>query len=140
MKNFIKKKDRGSIIDSMFAPVLGAIAMALVVVIFANFMANIDRKNDVEQVARKYILIMETDGYLGSTDETALRQELAALGVSSIDLSGTTFTEVGYGEPVTLEIDGEMAIRSLGVGNGLSFRNDADTIDIHIEKTSTAKH
>ena len=65
-------------------------------------------KTEISQLARKYILRMETVGYLTTEDNTSLCQELSAAGVTEINLSGTTQSEVSYGVPITLQISGKL--------------------------------
>lgn len=103
----IMKKDCGNIGDVMMT---GLCILAMTVVMFA-YMDNvqlIQQKMEVSQLARKYILRMETVGYLTPQDRTMLTSQLQEIGVSEIDYEGTTLNIVGYGEVVLLQIQGKL--------------------------------
>lgn len=68
----------------------------------------IDRKTEINQIARKYILKMETVGMLTEPDKSALLEELAAAGASDVRLDGTTVHRVGYGSAIVLHISGKL--------------------------------
>lgn len=84
------------------------LAMTVVMLSYMDNVSLLHQKAEVGQVARKYILRMETVGYLTPSDRTALQQELTSLGVTEIDLEGTTLHEMSYGSPITLEIGGKL--------------------------------
>lgn len=84
------------------------LAMTVVMLSYMDNVSLLHQKAEVGQVARKYILRMETVGYLTPSDRTALQQELTSLGVTEIDLEGTTLYEMSYGSPITLEIGGKL--------------------------------
>lgn len=68
----------------------------------------IQQKSKVDQIARKYILRMETVGYLNVSDHALLCQELEEAGVTELELEGTTLQEVTYGEVIALRIRGKL--------------------------------
>lgn len=84
----------------------------------------IRQKTEVSQIARKYILRMETVGMLTDEDRTRLCEELAAAGVTGLQLDGTTFSQAGYGEPIVLQLQGNLK-------EGYAFTE---------KRVSTAKH
>ena len=64
-----KKKEAGSIIENMLVALIGIVmTTAFLVIIFGAF-ASISDKWNMNQVAREYLLIMETEGYLTATDK-----------------------------------------------------------------------
>ncbi len=101
------RKNKGNIASLMIAGIC-ILAMTVVMLSYMESVSLIQQKTEVSQLARKYILRMETVGYLTSDDATLLRQELAALGVTEISFSGTTLSEVSYGMPITLCIRGKL--------------------------------
>lgn len=88
----------------------GICVLAMVTVMLACFecVELLNRKAEVSQLARKYILRMETVGCLLQEDCTVLTMELEALGVTDIDYGGTTINAVSYGHPIALEIRGKL--------------------------------
>lgn len=99
--------EKGNIGD-LLSTGLCILAMTTVMLSFVKYTELIHRKSMVGQVARKYILRMETTGYLVPEDGEKMKTELAGLGVTQIDLSGTTRQNVGYGAPIALHISGKM--------------------------------
>ena len=84
------------------------LAMTVVMLSYMECVSLIHGKTEVNQLARKYILRMETVGYLTAEDKTALCQELDSMGVTEIDLSGTTLSQTSYGAPIYLQISGKL--------------------------------
>ena len=117
------KKKNGTVADLMAA---GLCMLAMMAVIL-SYMGNaklIGQKEQVSQIARKYILKMETQGVLTDADRIALAAELELAGVTDLRLDGTTVVPVAYGEQVVLMIRGKL-------GDGYEFEE---------KKVSTAKH
>ena len=81
------KKDQGNLMN-LFAPVLTIMALAVILVFFSGWMANISARDNVYQLSRRYILQMETEGCLNSTLEGRLRSDLADAGMRNISLAG----------------------------------------------------
>lgn len=84
------------------------LSMTVVMLSYVENVGLLHQKTEVSQLARKYILRMETVGYLMPEDETALRGELEALGVTEVCLEGTTLCAAAYGAPITLYIQGKL--------------------------------
>lgn len=125
---------------NLFPPLLTIVALAVMLVFFTGWMANLSARDHVYQLSRRYILQMETEGFLNSTLESSLRADLADAGMSNISLSGTTTSEVEYGNVIFLKITGDLDINSYSTTGFLRLvRNDA-TIPLNIELASTAKN
>lgn len=100
-------KEKGNIGDLVAT---GICILAMTTLMF-NYMDNISlimQKTEVSQIARKYILRMETMGMLADEDRAELCEELAAAGVTKLQLDGTTFVQAGYGEPIVLQLQGNL--------------------------------
>ena len=85
---------------------LFVICIAFVFVSFANCVRIINVKSSVSQISRKYILRMETCGYLTGPDKEDMCDELAMAGLETLSLGDTDMNRVGYGNPIKLEIRG----------------------------------
>ena len=83
---------------------------------------------------------METEGYLIPTDEEQLINELKDLGVKNINLTGTTLSNVGYGNKITLSVNGDLEIKKYNLNNLFSVNKEVSTLSINILKSSIAKH
>ena len=81
-------------------------------------------KAEVGQLARCYLLKMETVGYLAAQDQTQLTAELENLGMTGIDYEGSTLNPAGYGNDVVLQIHGRLG----------------ETYEIYEKRVSTAKN
>ncbi len=89
---------------------MGMCVLALTVVML-GYMENIrmiQTKAAVGQLARAYLLKMETVGYLEAPDRVQLTAELEAVGLTQIDYEGSTLEPVGYGNPIVLKIHGRL--------------------------------
>lgn len=101
------KKEAGNVGDFMAA----GICMLMLTALLLSYMDSIrliDEKSEVNQIARKYILKMESVGMLTETDSIMLYRELTDAGVSEVSLEGTTFVRAGYGEAIALCIKGKL--------------------------------
>ena len=101
----VRGKSKGSVMDFMTIGIT-ILAMAILWMAYMGMAQLLDTKTEVSQVARKYLLRMETVGYLNQTDQEKLITELAGLGVTKVELAGTTTTPVGYGESIYLMLEG----------------------------------
>lgn len=117
------KREKGNVGD-MIAAGLCMLAMTVVMLVYMKNAGLVNKKAAVDQVARKYILRMETAGHLTEADRTALLQELKSLGLAAPELTGTTVERVGYGQPIVLIIRGKLE----------------DGYEIEEKRVSTAKY
>ncbi len=116
-------KDCGNIGNIMVTGVF-VLAMVVVMLSFLDNMKLLQQKAEVDQLARRYILRMETVGGLLAEDRDRLVEELAAIGVTAVDLTGTTMDEAEYGSKIELRICGLVGGR----------------YEIEETRVSTAKH
>lgn len=119
--------------------------MALIVimamsVIVTSWMANIDSKDRVDLIARKYLLQMETKGYLTGEGEAGLLSELAENKMTHVSLEGTSRAEVGYGNIIELHITGFLEIYNYQFLSLFQIHTGKNTIPIEKHLTSTAKY
>lgn len=105
-ENALKKE--GGNIGEFLATLFILLAMTVVVLSYMDAMSLVQDKMEISQLARRYILEMETTGCMDSNQETCLRQALEQLGVTDISLEGTTINPVGYSEPIVIEIRGKI--------------------------------
>lgn len=95
------------------------------------------RKSRIE---RTYILYMETYGYLPYGKQVQLTQELSDLGVTNISYDGTTLTQAGYGQEITLSVTGLINTGGVGgIAEGFAFLREGEN-DFRIYQKSTAKN
>lgn len=134
------KKDNGNVM-SIFPAVFTIIAVTIMLVFYVGWMANVAKKDEVRQIGREYMLAMETEGRLSSSMESSMRSELAAKGLKNIDLSGTTTTDVGYGNEIFLCVKGDLDIHTYSTASGaFQLLQNAGSIPVRFTLESTAKH
>lgn len=133
------KKKEGSI-HKFAIPLLTLIAVFIIMMVYINYSADLNKKDKIDIIAREYLLRIETEGYLTSGDETQLLNDLQAIGVENVSLIGTTLTKVGYGNKISLVINGQLAVNNYTVNNLLSITKGTTKLNIAIDKSSTAKY
>ena len=101
------KKQKGNVGNLMITGIC-TLAMMVLMLSYLGHVELLNQKAEVDQLARKYILKMETVGYLTAEDRSMLVLELEDTGASELDFSGSTMSRVTYGMPVTLQIQGKL--------------------------------
>lgn len=136
----MRKKSRGNILDFL-SIMLTILAMSILVMAYLECTGLMMKKLEIGQISRKYILKMETDGYLDEQNKERMLKELEEAGMSKIDISGTTLQPVSYGDAVYLKIRGNVEGRILGTGDEI-WENGFKTATFYVEeeKMSTAKN
>lgn len=134
------KKKKGSTVNALVAMIV-IIAVVVLMMDFLYIVQIINYKEDIRQIARGYILEMETVGYLTPSGRTMLLQELSDKGLRNIDLDGTTQTEVGYGSDIVLSVQGDVPTKELDTSSNdmFSFFFDDKSFVIKVKLQSTAK-
>lgn len=131
------KKD-GSMMKLL--PVLLAMAaMAAITTLYITYMSDYDKRERADQIAREYILKMETQGHLSEAMKNNLISDLSDAGFGSINLQGTTMAKAEYGEEIVLMINAYLETEDYVFENLLSKRTDRKLRHIKISKKSTSK-
>ena len=151
MKKFItkKRKGQGDLIASLFV----LLALTLFVFFFINSITDVNTRIQLDQIARKYILRMESSGSLTSEEMLAIKQECNNIKSVNIatggDISKIKVTWNGtnearaYGSEITLKIVCPAVVTTYkddGTFVGSITRNPEDAIEYVITKQSTAKY
>lgn len=136
----MRGKQEGSVLDFM---TVGICILAMAVVLTAYFACSdlLLRKGQISQIARCYILKMETVGCLTEEEKNNMLKELQAIGLRGIDLTGTTVNPVEYGDSVILQIRGRLQANVWKEEHDL-FRSVFTAREVPVEerRMSTAKH
>ena len=112
------------------------IAAVMLIMVFFDLYQILSLNEDVKQIARKYMLTMETMGYLDPANQTTLVQELSDLQVTDIDLTGSTMSDAEYGNAVYLP----MEQLNMDGYDMLQFVFQDKSIPIRVRRMSTAKN
>ena len=113
-----RKKEAGNVGEIL---TIGLCILALTALMI-SYMENVQliaKKAEVGQLARCYLLKMET-----AQDQMQLTAELENLGMTGIDYEGSTLNPAGYGNDVVLQIHGRLG----------------ETYEIYEKRVSTAKN
>ncbi|MBL4932274.1 hypothetical protein [Clostridium paridis] len=140
MNNSVKLKKKDGSIQKFGIPLISLVAIFIVIMVFIVTNASLEKKDKVDIIVRDYLLSMETEGYLIPTDEEQLVNELKDLGVKNINLTGTTLSNVGYGNKITLSVSGDLEVKEYSLNNLFSVNKRVSTLSINILKSSIAKH
>lgn len=136
-----REKEEGSTVISKFLVVIITIVVvAMLAVQYISYVKVLDIKDEISITMRKYIIRMETMGYLTDDNKESMLQELNAIGVSNVDFSGTTISEVPYGDTIDLHITGKLGVKTynfLAVFNGEWIN---EIIDIDEKRSSTSQN
>ena len=135
----LQRKDKG-ILDQFLPAIVVIVLLAVLSTGSMVSASNIDRSSDIQQVARTYLLRMETDGCLTEENRNLLIAELEALDMEQIDLTGTSFTNVGYGNRICLVIRGVVNLRDIDFKGFASPMMTQRQAEVAIEKISVAKN
>lgn len=125
-------------IENMLVMMINMVVMCAFLVIIFGVFSGISDKWGMRQTTREYMLIMETEGYLPASDQTALIAELESYGLYNISLSGTTMREVNYGDQIYLKISGTYNKNVLAFVGGISKVSN-HPVTITINRQTTAK-
>lgn len=134
----MNKKDRG-LVDQALGILITVVFITILVLGFVYYSNWITVKNNIDATCRKYMLRMETEGYLSSANRTEMETELENLGMLNIDLNGTTLIEVPYGAKVTLQVKGIARLTGISIDNGGKITKSFD-LPVDIRKESISKN
>lgn len=139
VKKSAKKRDDGETVLNLFPVILTSVIMFALVMLFSSWIRNVDTKDNVDQVCRKYMLKMETQGYLTTDMQKNLKNELKAAGVVDGTIKftttkngktyKTTTTEQEYGNQIYLALEFDIK------ANTPRLKNTDE-----IQKDTTSKH
>ena len=138
MRNILFRKKEATVIENMLVSMISLVMVCAFLIIVIGAFSSINDKWSMRQAARETLLIMETEGYLKPEDEQALITELTGYGLYDINLTGTTKTEVDYGDRIYLKITGTYDDNILAFAGGISQVASHPTT-ITIQRQTTAK-
>lgn len=118
MQEQIWKKRKGNVVDVLTVGIF-VLGMTVLMIAYLGNIRLMEQKDEISQIARKYILRMETVGYLTGNDRVQMSQELSVLGAENLDFTGTTMNQVNYGEPIVLVIRGTISGQNVIVSGEL---------------------
>ena len=107
MKKVSWFRSKGSVVDLVIG-MITILAIVVIVTVSISYTELMLKKLEISQIARQYILLMETKGYMDNIAEQQLYNDLQSIGLENIELKGTTKQAVQYGDMIVLCICGEL--------------------------------
>lgn len=140
MKNkiikFITVKKDGVIGDMCMAAIT-LICVGFLIVRLGEFDNNTLKKIKIDNITKKYILKIESEGYLSAQNENNIINELKRKGFENIRISSNK-SEVQYGSDVMLDVTADVPIKTT-VLDGFKFKKKIINKEIHSSISSTSK-
>lgn len=131
-------KKKGSMMK-MLPVLLAMVAVVAMSVMYLSYMSDYDKREMADQIAREYILLMESTGYLPEERTTELVGKLKDIGFTNINLAGTTISKVNYGEELILKINANLVVKEYAFESQFESDGREKVWQINIDKRSTSK-
>lgn len=140
--NIFSKKE-GSAGAFNLLPVMLTIFLGAVILInFSVQIRYLSLVNKIENLAGKYMLIMETENGLTLDDRNRLNAELNSIGINikDIDYTGTTFYDdrISYGDEIYLRMKIGIPYSRVNVEKDMNVELKTDKRQVIIEKCALA--
>lgn len=154
MKTILSKKDSG-MLDQVLPLIVGVFALTFVIMLMLGAMESIQIKNNVDLVARRAILQVETYGYIEESLKSEMLEQLADAKVDNASIETRGFSQTSqtwgsvnasspaaYGQKVEVEITGEttLAFGNMGGTGVFSSSMIQREIPIKVVRISTSKN
>lgn len=137
----IKRTEKGSATIGRFIPlIIVIVSVSMLIVTYTDYIRVLDIKDEISLTMRKYIIRMETSGFLNVDDSNSLVKELNELGVKDVDLTGTTTDEVDYGDTIVLKVSGNLVVDTYNIISLFEGSDDTEIISISEMRSSTSQN
>lgn len=130
------KKIKGE--SAFIASLISLGVLCLFFAFFLSTFVHIDKKQELENCLRKYVLAMEADGFLKNSNQILLEKELEDSGMTSgtISFEGSSLSKVQYGEFIILKVQGNIEVPVLSsIGSEGKIINETQTIYFKLKST-----
>lgn len=119
---------------------LGVVVICVMTMMYLSYMSDYDKKEYADLLAREYILMMETKGYLSYAEGTEIVTKLRNAGFENISLAGTSLLKGEYSSEIKLCISAKLKGKAFVVNNLFDASYDTVYRELNICKTTTAKY
>lgn len=136
-KKLLKKK-KGSL-DGYIVPLISLIFFSVILILALNVTNASTKKDKVDILARKYLLIMESNGKLDIADGNALKEELRKIGVKDISINDSCFKKVKYGDVVTIKFSCSIPYKKMQFTWGQAIDKNTEYVEKEYEISTTSK-
>lgn len=132
------KKD--GTVGKMGIILLALISMFIALMMMISAFGDMENKSKVDSIGRKYILSMESKGYLSNEDEIKMINELKSIGGKNISTVGTTKSKVGYGNDIFLKVNGQIEVSAYEFKAPFDIKKTTELVNMEIDLSSIAKN
>ena len=140
LKKCLYKRDCGGYADMLYF-VIGLVAIVFILLCNMNITTAAAKRSRIELVVHEYIMRMESEGYLSSTEQNELSDALKAAGMPNPTIRTGSNDKVKYGEKVVLSISGDLVTKSYEFDTDRFTMTKADLrIPVSVTKQSISKH
>lgn len=144
------KRDRGDTFNAILPNLVCVIVVMVLVTLFTSWIANVEHRENLNHICRKYILQMESTGYLSRDMQADLLAELKNAGMTEVNIvaptqveTTSTTNQVDFGEDVYLMVKGKMRTFDFDAtraqGKFMAIIAGESKWDVTIYKTSISK-
>lgn len=139
MKRILTNKKEGTSISFVFI-LIAVLAVCVMIIFNTDMTTNTNRFQNVNQLAREYMLKMESAGCLTAASKSELKSELEDLGyISNVSVTAPE-VEAGYGEAISLSIEYDIKLEKISFSDLINFSQGSKTEHKVKTLTSTSKH
>lgn len=135
----MKLKKKEGKVDKYAILVISLVSVFIIVIVSIYAFSDMDKKSKIDRVGRNYIMLMESKGYLSSTDEQEMIKDLKKIGVTNISTVGTTKAKVGYGKDIKLKVSGKVATNTFNIKGIFEVDRKDSMVDVYIDESSISK-
>lgn len=161
LRHCTKRKKARGMLDDFLPIIIFVMACAILMLSYVNFNTAVNKKISLNSISRDYMLKIESKGYLTAEDKDKLIVDLrnagfyadvdkAQISSTNIDsclkrtlsngtVEGTTLSDVGYGNDVTLTIQVYTDVSMLTDANAFAPKFGEETHSISTSLKSTSK-
>ena len=134
-----KEKEEGSVgVEAIFTFAIALVMFMAVMTMTLAAFKDINNKWNMKQCAREYLLIAETQGCLTTADVASMISEMESYGLYNVTVTGTTTSEVPYGNKIYVCVQGDYDDTRLIMTNAAS-KITSSTEHIEMTRMTTAK-
>lgn len=140
--SIFKKQPGTSGIFNFVPMVLCVILCGYLLIACGNYMRYLDTLTRIENITKKYLLIMESENGMSHSAMAELYVELNQLGIRSedIDLSGTSFASpaISYGDEMVLNLKVQLPYNELSLDEHWNQKNIKRKKEVEIRQCTLA--
>lgn len=127
--------------ENLISSIVAMTVLMSMMLFYVSAVAEVEKQMEISVLGRRYIMQMETKGFLSAEDGNRLKNELDLLGVYDLSFEGTTLSPAGYNKTVILSVQGKRVTNKIVGYKDFEFiRDESGFTEVGIYKKGTAKY